>query len=119
MIILMPRQGDPHIFVYRMSNGNWRSRCGIILPKNMTMITIATDNTFPELCRTCRDNENELLQSELNYSPQTVFNDFQSCLYGLRNHLKNEEAGSRDTYFYLANKKWPKLRKIIDSIKKR
>jgi hypothetical protein len=119
MIILMPRLGDPHILKYKMANGNWLARCDKILAKNISIITLAADNTYPELCRTCREAENELLLSELNYNPRSAFNVFQSHLYSLRRYLQNEEAGPRNTYFYLTSKRWPKLRKIKDFIKKR
>ena len=119
MIILMPRQGCPHIVSYRMSNSNWRMRCGKILPKDSTTMTLGADNTYPQLCRTCRDNQDEMTLGELNDNPRTAYNVFQSHFYNLRVHLQNEEIGPRDTYYYLTNKRWPKLNKIKDIIKKR
>ena len=119
MIILMPRLGCPHILKFKRDDGNLITRCDKILPKDITMITLAADDTYSQLCRICRDHQDEMTLEELNYYPRTARNVFESHLYNLRSHLQNEEVGPKDTFYYLTSRRWSKINKIKKIIKKR
>ena len=115
-IFLITRDGKTHIvdFYYTYSHPRYRTICGNIIHKKNGIITLAADNTFPEICINCKNTYDDLYLSDLNYFTQMA----HGAPYRLQDFLefnKRGIIGPKEKYFLHFNRIWNKLNKLKKS----
>jgi len=88
--ILIPRLGLSHILNYRLHNGKWRTLCQMDLPKDPTMTTLSADDTFPGICRACKESHDKYYQDNLEYNLQSARNMVQAHYIYIRDYVQDE-----------------------------
>jgi hypothetical protein len=118
MIILMPRNGIPHIWYSTASADYWLTQCSKYLPRTYSTITLATDDKYPELCTACWKHYERFL-SRIKRDTRNIGNRSQIDLpYALS--YRPPVSVSRPTIRSLVDPSgWRKLRNIKNTFAKR
>lgn len=106
----MPRSGTSHIVSFRLGNGNWRTVCGKVLKKELTMTILAADNTYPGLCSSCKSTEDYIYKQELKYNPRIARNCFQNHMCHTVDYIQNGMMSVSENYHFLEKRHWRKLK---------
>lgn len=107
-VVLVLRKGDIHIINYRQSKG-YRTYCSKNFSDSLMSNTFAADNTFPGICKACKDIYDDMYQSDLDQDLQMARNGVQMKYYDLLDFHRYEIEGPKAKYEDTMGKHWNKL----------
>lgn len=108
---LITRDGKAHIVdFYHPPHSRYRTVCGNVYYKKQYLITLAAGNTFPGICKNCKNTYDDLYLSDLNHIPQMAHGQ----PYRLQDFLEFNKAGlfgPEEDYILPFKRIWGKLNK--------
>lgn len=116
-IIVIGRSGATHIVDYQIRDG-FRSICGKVYSKSDKVNTLAADNIFDGICKTCSRIYADMYTSDLEHDPRMARNNFQQTLYSLLRYHKVNICGPQSKYSYCFGRNWVKLVKAKRALSK-
>jgi hypothetical protein len=118
IVVLLMRDGSNHIVNYKMHHG-FRTFCYKTIKNNNQINTFSADNTFPGLCRTCKEAFDSMYQDDLDYDPSTARNQFYDKFVDLLTFHRYEYLGPKPKFDpnFRASKKLEKYQRILKNKK--
>lgn len=107
--VLFTRNGDVHAVSYRLNNGNYRTICGKNFPKSTMMNTLASDNTFPGICSTCKSYYDEMYLDDLEYDPRLACSESSTKYNDVLEFQRFNIEGPKARYEDLMDRHWQRL----------
>jgi hypothetical protein len=105
--VIMLRKGDIHIVDYTINNDKQiRTICQKQFSKKLKPNTLAADNTFPGMCKTCKAFYDEMYISDLNHDPRMARNESQFRYYHLLDAHRYEMEGPQVKFGDRVNWRW-------------
>ena len=121
-VLVIPKVGNIHIIDrYCISNGSYYTLCGKKISKYEQSNTLGLDNTIDGICDLCKESQDYVYFSDLEYDLARARNMFQSKFYTLVWSSKVGYLAPKVEYSYGLTKRWPKLnryRKLVNRTKK-
>lgn len=108
-VVIILRNGDSHAVSYRLNNGGYRTICGKTYAKNFKTNTIASDDTFPGLCRNCKSYHDEMYKDDLEYDPRMARSEASTRYTDVLVYNKLDIVGPKAHFEQHMERRWPKL----------
>lgn len=108
-IVLISRTGLPHIYNYMLSNGKYRTLCGLNMPKENVQNTLCGDGPFPGVCPNCFIEAEDMYLDDLKMEPRIARNQWQMRLESLRDYHYQEILGPTSSTYEMISRHWDKL----------
>ena len=118
-VFIIDRHGKSHIVdFYNAYFAKFRTICNISVLKKDLPITLAADNTFKNLCVSCRNTYDDMYLSDLEYDKRMV-RSYNQNPQDLIFYHKCEIMGPRNKYGYCFGRNWAKLNRVKNALLKR
>lgn len=108
-VALYLRTGQIHIVSYRQRDGNYRTICNKTIKPIDRLNTLAADNTFPGMCRTCKSDHDSMYQADLDDDPRMARNTSQNDYIFYSKWHHGDFMGPKREYEHLVERTWYKL----------
>jgi hypothetical protein len=95
-IILAKRSGDQHLIDFKSPNGTWHTWCEKSIGGNWAITTIAVDNIFPGICRTCKESMDKYRSRK---DLRNLRNHHQSYLLSIVDFIHHDIISTQDKYY--------------------
>lgn len=107
-VFIMDRARNTHIVDFKNSQGKFRTVCGKNFFQKDIITTLGADNTFHGICKTCKNNFDDLYLLDLNNNLQMVrsVSEIYSDIIKFHRH---DFIGPRALYEDVFYRRWTKL----------
>lgn len=112
IILVQDRKDNFHLSDYTPYNGQKYTLCSLIYCSEDIVNTIALDNTFPGICRTCYEHYEAMYLDDLDYDPRIAHSSLNSNLNYKYNDVSKQYSSPDVKYWDAINKNWGTLRKL-------
>jgi len=112
IILVQDRYSNFHLSDYTPYTGHKYTLCNRIYHTKDIINTLALDNAFPGICRTCHDTYESMYFDDLNYDPRMAHNSLHINLVNTYFHVTSKMAGPEIKYWDMTHKNWGTLRKL-------
>lgn len=110
-LVLLMQNGDNHAINYQLPSGNYKTICGLMIKESCLINKVILDNTFNNLCQTCKSKLDLMYNVYLNNSTRMVRNQSTNHLYQILGSNLDGIEGPSSTYHEVENRSWYKLTK--------
>lgn len=111
IILLQDRDNNYHLSDYTPYNGYKYTLCNLVYSKADILNTLALDNSFPGICRTCHETYQTMYLDDLEYDPRIahgrLFNNLTAKYHG----TVADKYYTEIKYWDVTHKNWVKLNK--------
>ena len=111
MIILLLRDNSVHISNYKLQSGH-RTMCYQLVKKSEIMNTLGADNSFPQMCRSCKVHYDNMKKEDLELDIILAHNKYYFKYFSLVTMHRNNYIGPiAKHYDEVPARSWKKLYK--------